>query len=249
LSTHFTDVPIPDFSAALRGDYSLVPYTLSDMAADTIGLMDALGFDSVHVVGASLGGMIAQTMAIEYPSRIRSLTSMMSTSGAPSVGQPDYGALSQLVEPPSDRQGYIHWRSRSLKAIGSPAYAFDEEVAAKTAGLSWDRDHDPLSLLRQAVAVLKSGDRTSKLPGVKVPTLVIYGAADKMVDVSGGKATAAAIAGAALHIFEGMGHGLPKPLWPEMASLIAAHVQRAEESYSKRFSFRNTHQLPLEKGI
>ena len=230
LSTHFTNAPTPDFSAALSGDFSSVSYSLSDMAADTIGLMDALEFDQVHIVGASMGGMIAQTMAIEYPGRIKSLTSIMSTTGDPVVGQPDYHALSELGEPPySDRPGYINWKIRSLKIIGSPGYPFDEAAAAITAGLSWDRDHDPASLLRQFVAVMKSGDRTSKLRHLQVPALVIHGAADKMVNVSGGKATAAAIPGAHLHIFEGMGHGLPELLWPEISSLIAEHIQRAEQ--------------------
>lgn len=229
LSTHFTHAPVPDFYGALSGDYSTVSYSLSDMAADTIGLMDALGFDNVHLVGASMGGMIAQTIAIEYPSRIKSLISIMSTTGAPNVGQPDLKALSQLGEPPyNDRRGYIDWRLRSLKTIGSPGYAFDEEAAAKIAGLSWDRDHDPLGMMRQAVAVLKSGDRTPRLYHLKVPTLVIHGDSDKMVDVSGGKATAEAIPNAKLKIFEGMGHGLPKELWSEMTQLIADHIKSAE---------------------
>jgi pimeloyl-ACP methyl ester carboxylesterase len=229
LSTHFSQAPVPDLKAALARDYSSVSYTLSDMAADTVGLMDALGFRSVHLVGASMGGMIAQTIAIEFPERVRSLTSMMSTTGDSRVGQPDFPALGNLGGPPKDdRQGYINWQVRALKAIGSPGYPFDEEAAMERAGLAWDRDHDPLGMLRQSVAVLKSGNSTERLRSLKVPAMVIHGAADKMCDVSGGRATAEAIPGAELVVFEGMGHGLPKALWPEFATLIASLITRAE---------------------
>ena len=231
LSTHFTDAPVPDFSAVQSGDFSTVTYTLSDMAADTVGLMDALGFDSVHLVGASMGGMIAQTVAIEYPERVRSLTSMMSTTGDPSVGQSDYTALADLGAPPSDdRLGYIDWQVRSLKAIGSPKYPLDESVTAENAGRAWDRDHDPLGMLRQAVAVLKSGDRTERLRSLRIPTLVIHGENDKMINISGGRATAAAIPDAELATFAGMGHGFPKPLWSEFAQRIADLIHRVESS-------------------
>jgi pimeloyl-ACP methyl ester carboxylesterase len=231
LSTHFTGAPTPDLPAALAGDFSSASYCLSDMAADTVGLMDTLGFKSVHLVGASMGGMIAQTITIEYPARVRSLTSMMSTTGDRSVGQPDYTALAHLGAPPRDnRQGYINWQVRSLKAIGSPAYPFDDEAAAERAGRAWDRDHDPLGMLRQSVAVLKSGDRTERLHSLHVPTLVIHGAADKMCDVSGGRATATAIPGAEFVIFDGMGHGFPQPLWPEFATRIANLVHGVEAS-------------------
>jgi len=227
LSTHFTDAPIPDFPAVMAGDFSTVSYTLSDMAADTVGLVDALGFEKVHLVGASMGGMIAQMVAIEYPSRVKSLTSMISTTGNPSVEQADSSLFAQLGAPPyDDRQAYINWRVRSLKILGSPKYPFDEEAAIKTSGLSWDRDHDPLAMFRQCVAVVKSGDRTALLGNVQVPTLVIHGKSDK--GVSGGIATAAAIPNAKLVLFDGMGHSLPQALWAEMADLIADLVQEAE---------------------
>jgi len=229
LSTHFSDAPVPDFPRIQAGDFSTVTYTLSDMAADTVGLMDALGYDSVHLVGASMGGMIAQTIAIEFPHRARSLISMMSTTGDSSVGQPDYSVLASLGSPSyNDRQAYIDWQIKSRKAIGSPKYPLDEKAAAQIAGLVWDRDHDPLGMLRQAVAVIKSGDRTEKLRSIAIPTLVIHGENDKMIDISGGRATAAAIPNAELVSFEGMGHDLPKQLWPEFAKRIANLVHRAE---------------------
>lgn len=229
LSTHLTSAPIPEFSAVMNGDFSTVSYTLSDMAADTVGLMDKLGFKSVHIVGASMGGMIAQTVAIEYPNRVKSLTSIMSTTGSPAVGQPNYSVLSGLGHPPwDDREAYITWRVNSLKVLGATVYPFDEEAARVTAALSWDRDHDPLAMTRQAVAVLKSGDRTALLRQVKAPTLVLHGKADSMIDVSGGIATANAIPNAKLVLFDGMGHGLPEPLWKEISNLITDHVHQTE---------------------
>ncbi len=229
LSTHFSDAPVPDFSAIQSGDFSTESYSLSDMAADTVGLMDALGYESVHLVGASMGGMIAQTIAIEYPHRVRSLTSIMSTTGDPTVGQPDYSVLANLGAPPyNDRQAYIDWQIKSRQALGSPKYPLDEKYVAQIAGRAWDRDHDPFGMMRQAAAVIKSGDRTEHLRSIKIPTLVIHGVSDKMIDISGGRAVAAAIPGAELVTFEGMGHELPKPLWSELAVRIASLIYRAE---------------------
>ncbi|MBY0481197.1 MAG: alpha/beta fold hydrolase [Chitinophagaceae bacterium] len=228
LTTHFSNAPIPDFQAVMKGDFSTVSYSLSDMAADTIGLIDFLGFEQMHLVGASMGGMIAQTVAIEYPSRVKSLTSIMSTTGNPSVGQPDFAALATIGKPNYDnREEYIQWRINSLKIIGSPYYPFDEEAAIQNTGLSWDRDHDPLAMVRQLVAVLKSGDRTSLLKKLQMPTLVLHGKLDKMIHVSGGIATAEAIPNSKLVLFEHMGHGLPKPLWSEFADLISERSRTA----------------------
>jgi pimeloyl-ACP methyl ester carboxylesterase len=227
-STHFPDGPAPDLRAALAGDCSSAAYTLSDMAADTAGLLDVLGFEGVHAVGASLGGMVAQTMAIEYPARVRSLTSMMSTTGDPGVGQANLTALGSLGPSPQDRPGYIDWQIRAFHVIGSPGFAFDEAAVADRAGRSWDRDHDPHGMLRQAVAVVASGDRTARLRELSLPALVLHGDSDNMCDVSGGRATAAAIPGAELVIFEGMGHSIPRELWPDIAGRITGLVQRAE---------------------
>lgn len=219
-STHFHDAPVPDLQAAMAGDVSTASYTLSDMAADTVGLLDALGLDSAHLVGLSMGGMIAQTIAIEYGSRVRSLTSMSSTTGDPTVGQPDFSAIGGLGGPPHDRQGYIDWHVRALRVIGSPGFDFEETAVADRAARNYDRGHDPQGMLRQAIAVLASGDRTRHL---RLPTLVIHGTHDVMFNVSGGHATAAA----KLVMIDGLGHSLPRPLWPVFATHIADLVHHA----------------------
>ncbi|MFI6604699.1 alpha/beta fold hydrolase [Nonomuraea sp. NPDC050536] len=231
-SSHFTDAPVPDIQAAMTGDVSSASYTLSDMAADAVGLLEVLGLDGAHLVGLSLGGMIAQTMAIEHPGRVRSLTSMSSTTGDPAVGRPDFAAIGPLGAPPEDRQGYVAWQVRVLRAVGSPGFAFDEDAVAARAGQAYDRGLAPLGMMRQSVAVLASGDRTARLRHLRVPTLVIHGTADLMIDVSGGRATAAAIPGANLVIIDGLGHSLPLELWPEFATHIAELVHRAEAATS-----------------
>lgn len=231
LTTHFNNAPLPDFQSAMKGDFSTVSYTLSDMAADTIGLIDFFGYEKVHIVGASMGGMIAQTIAIEYASRVKSLTSIMSTTGDPSVGQSDFTILSKLGQPNYENQEeYIKWRIKLLKAIGSSYYPFDEEAAIKSSGLSWDRDHNPLAMSRQLVAVLKTGNRTSLLKKINIPTLVLHGKADKMINFSGGIATAEAIPNAKLVLFEHMAHGLPQPLWTELSDLISGLINQVEKN-------------------
>jgi len=230
LSSHFPDALTPDLPAALAGDLSSVSYTLSDMAADTVGLLDTLRLDSAHIVGVSMGGHIAQTIAIEHPSRVRSLTSMMSTTGDLSVGQPTPATLAALFSgpPAKSRQQVIERMIRAARVVGSPGFEIDEAGVRDRARRAYDRGYDPLGVARTAVASVASGDRTERLRSVDVPTLVIHGADDAMCDVSGGMATAAAIPGAELVIIEGMGHDLPCALWPEIASRIAVLVQRVE---------------------
>jgi pimeloyl-ACP methyl ester carboxylesterase len=231
LSTHFPNAPMPDFAAAMRGDTSSASYNLSDMAADTVGLLHALGLASSHLVGASMGGFIAQTVACEYPERVRSLTSVMSNTGAPGVGQPspDTAALFSGGSPKT-REDVMDRAVLGVRIVGSPGYPADEDEVRERAGLAYDRAHDPVGLIRQSLATLASGDRTARLHSVAAPTLVIHGKADKMIDVSGGIATAEAIPGAELVLIEGMGHNLPRVLWPRLAALIADHVHGAEAS-------------------
>lgn len=225
-STHFRDAPVPDFAAAMAGDFSSASYTLADMADDSVGLLDALGIDSAHLVGQSLGGMIAQTIAIEHPSRVRSLTSISSNTGDPKVGQADLSALASLGKPADDREGYIEWMVKAMRlTASSPGFAFDESAVRATTALAYDRGHDLGAFPRQGISVLAYGDRTSKLRQLRVPTLVIHGAADPSIE--GGRATAAAIPGSKLVIFDGMGHNLPRELWCAVANHIADLVRTA----------------------
>jgi pimeloyl-ACP methyl ester carboxylesterase len=230
LSTHLTNAPVPDLPAALAGDLSSVSYTLSDMAADAAGLLDALGVEKAHIVGASMGGAIAQTMAIECPDHIRSLTSMMSTTGNMSVGQASPEALREIFGGPRaiTREEVIQQSLRAARAIGSPGYPADENEVAERAGRAYDRSHDPIGVARQAIASVASGDRTEMLRRLELPTLVIHGLADRMCDVSGGRATAEAISGAELVLIDGMGHSLPPGLRLQLAERIAAFVWRVE---------------------
>lgn len=202
-----------------------IPYRLEDLADDTAGLLAALRLDSAHVVGASMGGMIAQTMAIRHPRQVRSLTSIMSTP-APHIGQPTPEALAVLMmQPPTDREDAARQRVKVFRVIGSPGYPFDADAVAELARRSYDRAHDPGTPGRQLAAITVSGDRTAALRTLRVPALVIHGAADPLVGVDGGRATAAAIAGARLVIFEGMGHDLPRPLWPRIVEEITALIR------------------------
>ena len=229
LSTHLHDALPPDVMAALGGDFSSATYTLSDMAADTVGLLDALGLESAHIVGASMGGMIAQTVAIEYPDRVRSLTSIMSTTGDTTVGQATQEALGVLLSAPAtSRREAIERTVSTYRVIGSPAFDFDEEGVRERAGIAYDRAYDPLGAARQFVAILASGDRTAGLRAVTVPALVLHGAEDPLVDLSGGRATADAVPDAELVVFDGMGHDLPRELWPEITARIGSLVQRAQ---------------------
>jgi pimeloyl-ACP methyl ester carboxylesterase len=227
-STKISAGPRANVVAAFSGDLSSASYTLSDMAADSAGLLDHLGVEAAHLVGASQGGMIGQTLAIERPGRVLSLTSIMSTTGNPSVGQPHPEALPALLtRPPADREGFADFVVRAWAVIGSPGFEADEDAMRERARASYDRGLDPDGTARQLVAILASGDRTEALGGVDLPTVVIHGTDDSLIDVSGGKATAAAIPGAELVLIEGMGHDLPRQLWPRLVDLIVANAERA----------------------
>jgi pimeloyl-ACP methyl ester carboxylesterase len=229
LSTHLQDAAPADVNAALAGDTSSASYTLSDMAGDTVALLDELGLESAHLVGASMGGMIAQTVALEHPRRVRSLTSIMSSTGDSAAGQPTPAALSALLSPPAgSREEALERAVEIYGVIGSPDYELDEADVRERTGVAYDRAYDPAGVARQLVAVLASGDRTDALRSLSLPALVIHGAQDPLVDVSGAHATAAAIADAELVVMEGMGHDLPRELWPELVARIGALVERAE---------------------
>ncbi len=235
LSSHLTNAPAPDVRAVMMGDASSASYRLSDMAGDVVGLLDSLGLDSAHLVGASMGGMIAQTLAIEHPDRVRSLTSIMSSTGDPSVGQATQRAIGALLSPPAATRDEAIERTVSIvRVIGSPGFELDEADLRWRTGLAYDRADDPVGVGRQLVAIAASGARTSALESVSVPALVLHGADDPLVDVSGGRATARAIPGAELIVFDGMGHNLPRELWAEIARRIGALVQRAESESSVR---------------
>jgi len=231
LSTHLHRAPMPDIRAAMAGDTSSAAYTLSDMARDTVGLLDALGLQSAHLVGASMGGMIAQTVAIEHPDRVRSLTSIMSTTGDSKVGGATEEALRVLLAPPArTREESMDRTVAAYRVIGSPGFQMDEGGLRERAGRSFDRAYDPVGVSRQLLAIVASGDRTERLREVRVPTLVIHGEDDPLVSVSGGRATAAAIPEAELVTVPGMGHDLPRELWPEISERIAALVERIERA-------------------
>jgi pimeloyl-ACP methyl ester carboxylesterase len=229
LSTHLDDAGAPDIMTVLGGDHSSVPYGLADLADDTVGLLDALGLGSAHVVGASMGGMIAQLVALRHPARVRSLTSIMSTTGDPAVGAPAQAAMAELLAPPaSDREGAVQRAVDTYRVIGSLGFEFDETGLRERAGLSFDRAYDPAGVARQLAAILTTADRTPDLARITAPTLVIHGAHDALMNVSGGRATAAAIPDAELLVVDGMGHDLPREVWPELLDRITALIGRAE---------------------
>jgi pimeloyl-ACP methyl ester carboxylesterase len=228
-STKIDDAPVPDLAAVIAGDLRDARYTLDDMADDAVGLLDHLEIDAAHVAGASMGGMIAQTIAIRHPDRVLSVCSIMSTTGDRTVGQARPEALAVLLAPaPADRAGYIDFHVKAFKAIGSPGFPFDEEFLRWRAETTYDRSHHPDGFKRQLLAVLASGDRTRALAQISVPTVVIHGSDDPLITVSGGKATARAIPGAELVVIPGMGHDLPSGAWQQIIDAIAANAERAK---------------------
>ena len=214
-------------SRAFLGGRVRPPYTLDDMAADTLGLMDHLGFDSAHVVGVSLGGMIAQSLTIAQPRRVRSLTSIMSTTGKRTVGWQSPTLLPTLISSRSSREDYINGSAKVWKIIGSPGFPMDVEKGRQRAAETFDRGVPRSGVLRQMMAVVTQTNRGSRLHSLNVPTLVIHGLADKMVHVSGGRATAAAIPGSELLLIDGMGHDLPPALFETYVSAIRRVADRA----------------------
>ena len=228
LSTKIEGAPVPDLFALMAGNTSSVGYTVDDMAEDAAGLLDALGIEAAHAVGISMGGMIAQTLAINHPDRVLSLTSIMSTTGDNNVGQPRPEALPALISPaPSDREEFIEYQAGLFNLIGSPAYPTEPERLRALIGASFDRMHYPIGFMRQLAGVVASPDRTEALGSVRAPTLVIHGEDDPLIEVSGGEATAKAIPDAKLLKIPGMGHDLPVQLWPQLVEAIVENAERA----------------------
>ncbi len=205
------------------------PYNLHDMAEDTIGLMDALGIKSAHVVGMSMGGMIAQEIAISFPQRVRSLTSIMSTSGNPRLPWPTREAMATLMAPqPRSREEFLERFAKTWKILRVGSFPEDEALDRSRAERTFERGLNPAGVGRQFRAVLASGSRKERLHAVKAPTLVIHGTVDPLVHPAGGKDTAASISGAKLLMIEGMGHALPIPMWPQIVDAIDAHAASAK---------------------
>lgn len=228
LSTHLHDAPPPNLGAARNGDVSSASYRLEDMADDAVGLLEALGLHQAHVVGASLGGMITQTMAIMHPERVRSLTSLMSTPWI-GIGSPTPAAQAALfAPPPSSREEMVERTVAIRKIIGSPDYPMDEAWVRELAGQSYDRSFDPAGVNRQLLAIYASGDRTAALARVRAPALVVHGEADPLIPLPAGQATAAALPNAELLVLPGVGHDLPRGIWPTLVAAISRLANRAE---------------------
>ena len=226
-STRLDHLPVPTLWQLIRRDKSAASYTLDDMAADAAGLLDHLEIERAHVVGASMGAMIAQTLAATRPERVSSLVSIMGNTGARTSGQPRLRTGRTLMSvPPADRDGYVEHMVKTFTIIGSPGFERDEAELREFAQEAFDRGRSPAAGARQLAAILASGDRTKQLRQVAAPTLVIHGAADTLVRPSGGRATAKAIRGSQLLEIPGMGHDLPRAAWPRIIDAIAANATR-----------------------
>ncbi|HEV2813859.1 MAG TPA: alpha/beta hydrolase [Solirubrobacteraceae bacterium] len=235
-STHLRSARPPTVRQMLTRDRRAAAYTLDDMADDAAGLLDCLGIEAAHVVGASMGGMIAQMLAAGHPDRVLTLTSIMSTTGHRLKGQPALKVYPFfLAKRPKAKDEAIERIVKLFRVVGSPGFPRDEEDLRKLASDSWDRgDGDDAGSGRQLQAILASGNRTAALRDVKAPTLVIHGKADKLVRPSGGRATARAIPGARLVLIDGMGHDMPRGVWPRLIDLIAEHAARVPASARDR---------------
>lgn len=233
LSTWFDDAPYDvnaGFAAMRAGTPVSAPYSLSDMAADGIGVLDHLGIRRAHIVGTSMGGMLVQTMAIEHPSRVASLTSIMSSPGEPDNGQAAKGVFSRLMSGPvTTREEAVAAAVATGRVTGSQEH-FDEERAAAKAGASYDRAYHPEATQRQLLAIWSSGPRTEALKRLDVPTLVIHGRQDPLIQLDGGLRTAELIPGSLLMVLDEMGHDLPVPLWPQIVDAITGLAAAAEKA-------------------
>jgi pimeloyl-ACP methyl ester carboxylesterase len=229
-STHLRNLPPPrlaDIVVRRRPP----PYSIGDMAADAAGLLDSLGLGQVHLVGASMGGFIAQTVALEHADRVRTLTLMMTSTGSRRVGQPRPRVYARLLRRrvAAGRPAAIAATVETFRLIGSPGFAFDEQYIRDLAGRSYDRGYDPAGNRRQLAASVSQPNRTADLRRITVPALVIHGLHDPLVAPSGGLAIARAIPDSRFAGFSGMGHDLPRALWPEFVREIAALTALSEQ--------------------
>jgi len=235
LSAKMDGAPVPEIAtivaARMAGLPVGVPYTLDDMAADTVGLMDALKIAKAHIVGASMGGMIAQLVAADHASRVLSLTSIMSTTGNPALPPPTPAAsvvLMSRAPNPGDLEAYLQHGLNTLRVIGSTGVPFDEAAARERLIAEVKRSYNPAGFGRQLAAVTANGDRREKLRRIRTPTLVIHGADDPLVPAAGGRDTADNIAGAELRIIPGMGHDLPPQYHDQIVDAIVANAKRGD---------------------
>jgi pimeloyl-ACP methyl ester carboxylesterase len=232
LSTHLGGEPLDvleAFATVVAGGEIHAPYTLSDMAADGMALLEALGIERAHVAGSSMGGMIVQTMAIEHPERVSSMTSVMSTTGEVGFGMPDpecLHALGSILTPKDTREDSIDSGVALAREIGTAA-EFDPDHERRRATEAYDRAYDPHGVARQMMAILGSGDRAAGLEGLDVPAMVLHGDADRLVDISGGHRTAELVPGAEFRQMDGMGHDLPPAYWDRAVGAITDVASRA----------------------
>lgn len=237
LSQKFSDAGVPNLRELMgemrAGRVPATPYTLDAMADDCIGVLDAFGIDRAHVFGISMGGMIAQLVAAHHPSRVLSLTSVMSSSGHSSVPPATPEAMAVLTsqpEKPGDRTSVVEHGLAGRRVIGSPGYQDPDDVVRAELGAAFDRCHDPAGVARQFAAVVAGGSRGELLPGIAVPTLVIHGNDDSLVHPDGGRDTARRIPGATLEMIDGMGHDIPLGLVPKLVGLAVEHARKADVS-------------------
>ncbi|MCP4756227.1 MAG: alpha/beta hydrolase [Proteobacteria bacterium] len=231
LSQHFDELGIPDVmgavAASMEGKEIESSYSVDDMADDAVGLLDALNIDKAHICGASMGGMITQTVGIRHPARVMSLVSIMSSTGNPELPQSKPEAMEVLLTPsPEERNAYIERSVENNKVIGSPGFSFDEKRVREIAGQAFDRSFHPQGIARQTVAIIAHGNRKPALASVRAPTLVIHGADDPLVPIEGGQDTVDAIPGAELLVIDGMGHNLPQETWTQIVGAISNHTRK-----------------------
>lgn len=239
LSTHFDSAPIPDIATvaitAARGERPEVPYTLHDMADDAMGLLDALEIERAHIVGRSMGGMIAQLIASEHPQRTLSLTSIMSSTGNPNLPPTAPEVMAALIRraphPLEDEEGFLAHSLAFSRVIAGPGYPFDETAQRAQVLAEVKRAYNPAGFGRQIAAIAAAGDRRLRLNAITVPTLVLHGSDDPLISVAGGEDTAANISGATLHIVEGMGHDIPPALYEVIVRAIVSNARRIDQGY------------------